>query len=264
MRHLRIEPRWLIGTVLVAAIAVGCISAGLWQLRRLDQRRDSNATIRSRATETVPLPTVGFGPDADVDELVFRQVEVTGTYDRSKELLIRFRTRRGLPGYEVVTPLRTRGGTVLVNRGWVPLDQGERWAVPNPTAPERQVTVRGLLAPPEGGPARISRPATPDRPVVAGAIDPKSLRSLLPGHDLYAVHLLAMSGTGGRFPVPVDPPDLGEGPHRDYAIQWFLFALVGIVGWITLLFRRGPLRGRFRDSGRAGRPPQSSGAPRTS
>ncbi len=237
-----LRPRWLLGTVLVVAIVSGCISAGFWQLRRLDERRQTNAQIRARAGEQIPLPPAGFAEGADVDELIYRRVTTTGTYDREHEVLVRFRSRRGLPGYEVVTPLVSEAGTLLVDRGWVPLEIGDRWTVPSPSAPPGEVTVEGLLSPPEHGSPRIMRPERDDQPVVVGTIAIPALEAVVGHKDLYAVHLLAAAAPDAPYPAPVDPPDLGEGPHRDYAVQWFLFAAVGVVGWITLLFRRGPLR----------------------
>jgi cytochrome oxidase assembly protein ShyY1 len=31
---------------------------------------------------------------------------------------------------------------------------------------------------------------------------------------------------------------MDEGPHFGYAIQWFSFAIIAIVGWTALLLRR--------------------------
>jgi len=249
--HPLLRPRWLIGTVLVALVVTGCLAAGFWQIRRLGERREVNAQVRSRSGTTVPLPDAGFEKDSGVvDDLIYRKVKISGTYDRSKEFLVRFRGRRGLPGYEVVTPLRTDRGTVLVDRGWVPLEQGDRWKVPSSTTPTGEVTIVGLLAPPEHGAPRIARPTTPDRPVITGSIAIHELSRVLEVDDLYTVHVLAAAGAGNApFPIAVDPPDLGEGPHRDYAIQWFLFATVGVVGWTLLLKRRGPLASRTLRSG---------------
>lgn len=242
MAHPLLRPRWLIGSVLVALIVTGCMAAGFWQLRRLGERREVNAQVRARSGTSVPLPPGGFEDGAPVDDLVYRRVELSGTYDRSKEFLVRFRGRRGLPGYEVVTPLVTDQGTVLVDRGWVPLEMGDRWTVPSPSTPSGEVTVVGLLAPPEHGPSRIARPSSPDGPIVASAIALHELGRVLGVDNLYAVHVLAVAGAADApFPVAVDPPDLGEGPHRDYAVQWFLFAAVGVIGWVLLLRRRGPL-----------------------
>lgn len=240
MAHPLFRPRWLIGSILVAAIVAGCISAGLWQLRRLGERRDENALIRERGGEAVPLPASGFeAGDGGHNDLAFRRVEVTGTYDPANELLVRFRSRRGLPGYEVVTPLQTGAGAVLVNRGWVPLEVGDRWPAVSASPPAGEVTVVGMLAPPDHGALRLEKPRSPGSPAVVGAVDPRALRTTLPYPDLYALAVLAgENAAGSNYPVPIDPPDLGEGPHRDYAVQWFLFAAVGSIGWIILVKRR--------------------------
>ena len=233
----RLTPRWIVGTVLVAAICSGCVAAGFWQLRRLDERRDLNDRIRSRSGDTVPLPEAA--PGDDPDDLVYRRVTVRGTYDAADEVLVRFRTRNGLPGYEVVTPLSTGDTTLLVDRGWVPLRDGDRWPDDTMAPPSGEVEVSGLLAPPEDGPVRLEE--RPGGVRVVAAIDPPAL-----GDDLYPVYLLAEGGPDGAgsssFPAPVPAPSLTDGPHRSYAIQWFLFATVGVVGWVLLLRRqlRGP------------------------
>lgn len=236
---MRFGLRWIIGTLLVAAIVVGCISAGLWQLRRLDERRRTNEQVRSRSSDVVDLPVEGFTAAAE-DALLFRRVRVTGEYEPENELLVRFRSRKGLPGFEVVTPFATDDGVVLVNRGWVPLDVGERWPDPQAAPPTGEVTIEGLLGHAESGPVRVSGR-------VVARIDPPRLAAAARAGDrpVYALPLLATAATDA-FPAPLDPPDLGEGPHRDYAVQWFLFAAVGIVGWPVLLFRRGPLARKVR------------------
>ena len=236
--------RWIVSTVLVAAIVFGCIEAGFWQLRRLDQRRERNAQVVARSEELVALPPAGFARDADTDELAYRRVRVSGRFDAEHEVLVRFRTRKGLPGYEVLTPLVVEGGdrAVIVDRGWVPLDVGDHWPQASAAPPKDVVEVEGLLGVPEDGPVRLERKSPP----VAAAVDPDGLREVLPYEQVYAAPLLAEASgaSGSSYPAPVDPPDLGEGPHFSYAVQWFLFASVGIVGYPLLLRRRGPLRRR--------------------
>jgi cytochrome oxidase assembly protein ShyY1 len=254
----RFGPRWIVATVLVAAIVFGCIEAGFWQLRRLDQRRARNAQVVARSQQLVRLPPVGFedaddtgGDDGDHGEdLWYRRVRVTGTFDADHEVLVRFRTRKGLPGYEVLTPLVVEGvgdrRAVVVDRGWVPLELGDHWPQRPSAPPAGVVEVEGILGVPEEGALRLEQP-TANRPIVVATIAPDGLRSVLPYDRLYRVPLLAEDGaTSGSaaYPAPVDPPDLGEGPHFNYAVQWFLFASVGIVGYPLLLRRRGPLAKR--------------------
>jgi cytochrome oxidase assembly protein ShyY1 len=220
--------------VIVIALAVLFVNLGFWQLRRLDERKQHNALVLARSATTTPL--------ADGTPLAYRRVTATGTFDPAHELLVRFRSRNGLPGYEVVTPLvMGSGSAVLVDRGWVPLDAGDHWPAPSAAPPTGQVTVEGLLAPSEGGGLRLER-RTGKVPVV-GSIDVAALQraKAAPAGDVYPLHLIAETttpATAGNYPAPVDPPDLGEGPHLSYAFQWFAFATVGVVGWVVLLARR--------------------------
>jgi cytochrome oxidase assembly protein ShyY1 len=228
------KPRWLVGHVIVVAVAVLFVNLGFWQLRRLDERRHHNAVVLSRSANLSPLTTGR--------PLPYRRVLAVGTYDPGHELLVRFRSRNGLPGYEVVTPLVTKDGpVVLVDRGWVPLDAGDHWPVASAGAPTGDVAVIGLLAPGEGGGLRLERRA--GRTPVIGSIDVPALEAAkaVPGGDVYPLHLVAETTTPevrGNYPAPVEPPDLGLGPHLSYAFQWFAFATVGVIGWIVLLARR--------------------------
>jgi len=45
-------------------------------------------------------------------------------------------------------------------------------------------------------------------------------------------------GPQDALPIPADPPDLGEGPHLGYAVQWFSFAAIGLIGWLVIVARR--------------------------
>ncbi len=43
--------------------------------------------------------------------------------------------------------------------------------------------------------------------------------------------------TEGDYPTPVPPPELSEGPHLSYAMQWFIFAAAVVVGWVLAVRR---------------------------
>src|SRR5687767_12142637 len=103
----------LVAAVIIAAV---CVRLGFWQLDRLSQRRERNATIAA----AFRLPPISV--EAALRDSVprFRRVVVNGRWDYPRETTISGRTRSGSPGVHIVTPLTLpQGGDVLVNRGWV-------------------------------------------------------------------------------------------------------------------------------------------------
>ena len=146
-----LRPKWLVGHVLVVALVLTFVSLGLWQLRRHDERQSRNADIVARSeVEAVPVGELvppGVQP-ADVEELEYRQVVATGTYDPEGEVLIRPRSLDGVSGWHVVTPLVLDDGrAVLVTRGFAPLAEDVEVARSAAAPPEGAVTVTGLAFP---------------------------------------------------------------------------------------------------------------------
>jgi len=39
------------------------------------------------------------------------------------------------------------------------------------------------------------------------------------------------------LPMPLAPPPLDAGPHASYAVQWFIFSAIALVGYPTVLRR---------------------------
>jgi surfeit locus 1 family protein len=233
-----LRPRWLVGTIIAVVLIVLFVNLGFWQLRRLDEKRDRNAAIEERGSQPVqPIDEVvdpRTGLD-DVDGLVYRRASARGRYDSEGEVRIRSRSLDGRPGVWVVTPLRVDGSTALaVNRGFVPLST----EVPAP--PSGEVEVTGLLFatqeregigprdPAEGQLAELSR------------LDLGRLQQQYDA-DLYPLWLQLRRSDPpvdeDQLPVLLPEPEQDEGPHLSYAVQWFLFATIGAVGWPLLLRR---------------------------
>jgi surfeit locus 1 family protein len=237
MRTL-LSPRWIIGHLLVLAICLACILLGFWQLDRLAQRRLNNEVQGARYAATpTPLHEALAATGGDVDSLEYRRITATGQYRPDEEFLVRSQVREGQAGFDVVTPLDTADGVILVDRGWVPLEFD---TVPVTAAPppEGTVTVEAL--------ARLSATRGPlgaiddtgKRPDVVSRINVDLLSQYVDG-DVVPFYLAIIGPTQSTaLPVPADPPDFtDEGPHLNYAIQWFSFALIGIIGY-GLLIRR--------------------------
>jgi cytochrome oxidase assembly protein ShyY1 len=245
--------RYLVGHLVVIALAGLFILAGFWQLDRLHQRRAKNAVVRGRmASAPVPLDRVLEPDAADAGHASYRRVSVTGRYDPSRQVLIQFRTYAGDPGEYLLTPLVTGSGdAILVNRGWIPLSDAPATQARALDPAPGQVTITGILFPPEKG---GSPPTDAGRGVVwTTRINVDELRGafappLYPGY----VQLTTQDPRSpGDYPIVLPLPHLDNGPHLSYAIQWFTFTVIGLVGW-PLLIRRS-LRERRADAERTTR-----------
>ena len=234
----RLWVRWALLIVFVAALGVAFVNLGDWQLDRLDQRRARNATTVTN--EQAPVQAAGevfVRPIGEADQ--WKKATATGTFDAQHQFVIRYRNNGGEEGYEVVTPLRTDFGTLLVDRGFVARTRGAPIPSRAPAPPAGTVTVEGYVRRNEqGNPGAVQ----PENGQVR-LINSDALQTALP----YPVangylSLLAVDPPQSGDFEPILPPELNEGPHFWYAIQWFMFAGIGILG--IVVFIRADLRDR--------------------
>lgn len=237
LRTLR-QPKWIVATVLIVALAAVFIRLGFWQLDRLDQKRALNAVGEERIeAEPVNLANLLEEADGDLESLEYRRVFVTGTFDPSGEVLIRSQVHLGQAGFHVITPLVADDGwAVLINRGWVPLTMD---TPPVDARPETgRQRVEGWVRPSQTRPA-LGPEDLPGDQIIFNRVDVGRIGEQMT-HDLASVYIVAMGEESSEVPAPVDLPDFDdEGPHLAYAIQWFGFAAVGLIGFFFLMRRKG-------------------------
>jgi cytochrome oxidase assembly protein ShyY1 len=173
-------------------------------------------------------------PSQEIAGLDYRPATATGSYDAAHEVLIFGRALQEEPGHLLVTPLvLDDGSAVLVVRGWVPFAM-QSAPVAEAAPPDGTVTVRGFLVPDEGDGSVVPN----DRGVIR-TLDVRGIATTLP----YRVAPLAIQlrdqepPQPGDLPRPFPLPELSEGPHLSYAIQWFVFAAIALVGGVILLRR---------------------------
>lgn len=233
--------RWLVRTLAGLLLVVVCVRLGLWQLDRNDERSARNELIAAN-TGAAPValdelvPADGTMNDADE----WRQVEVRGTYDSEHQLLLRLRplgNGQSKHGVHVITPLVTAAGAaILVDRGFLPSSDDEP-DVPPPAPGTVEEVVR--LRVPEDSDTRGDPAAGLIRFVNVGEI-----ADTMP-FPLYPAWAEASEPTEGLVALPVPEPD--SGPHLSYAFQWFIFAVVGVTGFVLLI--RAEAKGRAADAG---------------
>ena len=236
------QPRaWLTPLIaaLVVAAAAGMVGLGFWQLARLRERQGMNLSIRARLAQTPQTLTAGTGDLPD-----YQPVQAQGTYDFSQEIVLRNRAHDGQPGVHVLTPLRLAdGGAVLVDRGWIPYLQAgaaDRAPYQQPTGP---VTVTGIARRSQSRSATFlpaDPTASPNGPRLdawfwpdIAQIEIQTPYALLP----FYVELAPATDTQA-LPISGYEVDLSDGPHLSYAIQWFSFSVILLVGSAALWRQR--------------------------
>jgi cytochrome oxidase assembly protein ShyY1 len=232
--------RWTLLVVFVAILGTVFVNLGQWQLDRLRERKQRNATtIANEQAPVKPAQDVFTRPITDADQ--WQRVEARGSFDGEHQFLVRYRSNGGTDGYEVVTPLRMAAGTLLVDRGFVPLAGGAQIPSAAPPPPTGEVDVVGHVRRNEHGRSSATTPANGQ----VRLINSDALAGALP-YPVLNGYLGALTidppspQQGGLQPIAL--PELSQGPHFWYAIQWFMFTGLGIAG--IVVFIRGDLKVR--------------------
>lgn len=236
--------RWILASLVVIAGVALCIRLGFWQLDRLAQRREANARVQAQID--APLLDLNQpGIPSGMADMEYRSVSVSGTYDFSQEVILRNQVYAGQLGYLVFTPLKIEGSdqAILVDRGWIPFTEADPASRAKFAEPGR-VTVRGRLR------------RSSDQPVLGGAPNPtlapgekhidawnyinlnqiqrQTSLSLLPAYLQQAPDPAWVSQPYRNLKLP----EISEGPHMGYALQWFAFATILGVGYPFFAWRQ--------------------------
>jgi len=201
---MKLARRDVLAAVAALAVAIVCVRLGVWQLDRLGQRRARNAILAAR----LALPPLAVSRTTVPDSAGQRRLIARGVYDFAGELIGPGRSFDGTPGVALITPLRLEDGSVVfVDRGWVPSPDARHVDQVLYREPD-SATVEGLgVLPPRGW-------GYPPLPFI-----------------LQQSGIAAAQGLPRRWPAPA----LDDGPHLSYAIQWFSFAVIIVVGTGALL-----------------------------
>ncbi len=229
------QRRWVALTVLIVILVPTFLLLARWQWHRYEWRTALNTSIEA-GLKAHPRPLLDVTqPGGTWDKNIrYTHVQLMGTYDAAAQTLVRSRPLNAADGFYVVTPLDlTRGGTVLVERGWIAANGNARQTPTVSPPPTGVVVVTGWLDQPDAnpGPRPSDLPAGQSQAAYPGNFGGRS--QMIDG----VVVLLSSTPSQPTDLTLLPLPTLGSGPHISYMIQWCCFALLAVVGWWVLLRR---------------------------
>jgi len=238
--RLLFSRKWWWTTLLVLAGTAVTVRLGFWQVSRYHEN-EAIAEHLIAMQSAAPITFSGKDLPVDVTGMEYRPVQVTGTYDFSRQIAIRNQIWQQVwgndVGYILVTPLvLPDGSAVLVDRGWIPLADNSPASWRQFDQPG-QITVKGII--------RLST-----RPEFGGEIVP----TLAPGQTVTSLwNLIDIQALQKQIPYPLFPVYIQEAPdpaftgmpyrslsqpdptyasvNVGYALTWFSFAALLFGGY---------------------------------
>lgn len=213
---------------LVALVLVFlCLWAAQWQYQRGIDRHSRNTLI----AEQSQLPTIEFENLAgDIEQYEWRKISVVGTFDDANQILLRNRYHDGVYGFEQLTLFIFDDRKIWVDRGWI--KAGIDATVPPQLQPttEEVVTIEGRLrldsSLPRGKFFAVSNDST--RNLISQLDARNGVQT-----EVFYIDLISASNSSLNPDVPVDLPELSDGPHMAYALQWVFFGGLVLYGrWL--------------------------------
>ena len=224
------EPYSILKSLIALVLVVLCCIAAQWQYHRGVDRHARNAIIEKHiALAPVALDSVKDSPLA----AEWKTVTTQGTFDSSQQILLKNRYSEGFYGFEVLTLFTTPNNEKFwVDRGWVKAGAAATIAPTLTPPPTNEVSITGRLrldsSLPRG--AFFALPANGE-----GLISKLDAQSQLDTQDYY-IDLLSGSESSLTPKVAAQLPELSNGPHMAYALQWLFFG--GLIIYGRILIRR--------------------------
>jgi len=225
------EPLAILKSLVALLLIIFTLWAAQWQYHRGVDRHERNTLIAKQSImAAIDLPNTIEDPS----QLEWRKIRTTGRFTPDKQILLRNRYFEGQYGYEVLTLFTNVQGKIFwVDRGWVRAGADATTAPITPLIPAEQVDIVGrfrlgtslpsgtFFALPGGGKSGIT-----------AEINARSRENT----ENFYLDLLDGSSPTLTPAVSAQLPELSDGPHMAYALQWIFFG--GLVVYGRILIRR--------------------------
>lgn len=209
-----------------------CLWAAQWQFNRgLDRQSRNDAIERNTSLKVEPLASL----ISDINSHEWQIATTTGTFDTSQQILLRNRYFEGVYGFQLLTRFETLDGkSFWVDCGWLKAGANALTPPEIPELPSDEVTIEGRLRLDSSLP-RGSFFALPNDGS-QGLISQANAQSRSQVSEKFYLDLLKGDRPELTPAVPAQLPELSDGPHMAYALQWIFFG--GLVVYGRILIRR--------------------------
>ncbi|MFV0318119.1 MAG: SURF1 family protein [Microthrixaceae bacterium] len=255
------RPLWILSHILVAVGVLAMIRLGIWQMSRWQSEQDNKERIEA-GMDAAPVPLEdllgNLGNPTETsqvpEDVEYRRVTATGTWDLESQVLVRNRSLGGAPGGWLLTPLVLDDGSeVAVLRGWVPLDAANAGApYPGTDPASGEAVVTGVVQrTQQGGGLGAKDPDTGVLDTLARVdLDRYTQQLEVP---LAPVWIVAQNTeppqpTDGLSVVEVEVPEPSQ--NFSYMMQWWFFSLIAVGGYLLILRKVAQTRDDSRGSGK--------------
>lgn len=233
-----LTPKWILVTLICFGMLPAFQALSNWQWHRLSDRQVYNVQIQSQIEkEPVAVSDIVIeNSDSKTvpDDTQWRTVEMTGTWMQPDQVLVRKKSLESNLGLWVVTPLRLGDGTiVMINRGWTAAANS---AIDSPAVadvPSGTIEVLGRIREVQ----ERTSPAPTDLP--EGQVDRIIPMEIVSSTDTLSNAYIEMTASRPESKTAeirtLPEPEVTEGAHRSYALQWMFFEIMTVIGWIILV-----------------------------
>jgi cytochrome oxidase assembly protein ShyY1 len=231
------EPLAFLKSLIALVLIALCIWAAQWQFQRGIDRHQRNSLIESQLTlPEINISKVVSANSGQLSPFEWRTVSATGLFNPTEQILLKNRYFEGVYGYEVLTRFKLSDGRYIwVDRGWVKAGADAKTAPVTITVPSGEVSlvarVRLDSSLPVG--AFFALPSSG-----AGMISKLNAQTGFKSEGFY-LDLISGSDILLTPAVTAQLPELSDGPHLAYSLQWIFFA--GLIVYGRVLIRRGQI-----------------------
>ena len=233
----RFRPGFVV-TVATIAFCALTVALGMWQTRRAAEKESLQATLDLRAAEP-PLEAAAACRRAR-DAVAMRRIAARGEYAERFGILLDNKVHRGprrLPGRDAAPDRRRRPARAREPR------LGRRPGARATTLPRVAGARRGRR-PSKASRSCRPRASTSSRPTRRATPSGSTSCSIAiargRGSSSQPFVIQQTNDAGDGLVREWDRPDTGVDRHRSYALQWFALAMLAVVLYVVLNFKRRP------------------------